>query len=70
MSNVFRLGKSHFTAQSLRKIFQDISAERIFNFLSEGNIFGKMCIFRSFWVIFVFKPLFKSVFKHIYIYQF
>ena len=33
--------ESHFTAQSLRMLFQDISSEKIFNFLKEINIFGK-----------------------------
>ena len=33
--------ESHFTAKSLRMLFQDISSEKIFNFLKEVNIFGK-----------------------------
>ena len=32
----------HFTAKSLRMLFQDISTEKIFNFLKEINIFGKI----------------------------
>ena len=34
--------ESHFTAKSLRMLFQDISPEKIFNFLKEINIFGKI----------------------------
>jgi len=34
--------ESHFTAQSLHMLFQDISPENIFNFLKEINIFGKI----------------------------
>ena len=33
--------ESHFTAKSLCMLFQDISPEKIFNFLKEINIFGK-----------------------------
>ena len=33
--------ESHFTAQSLVMLFQDISPEKIFNFLKEIHIFGK-----------------------------
>ena len=35
------LTEGHFTAKSLRMLFQDISPEKIFNFLKEINIFGK-----------------------------
>ena len=34
--------ESHFTAKSLRMLFKDISPEKIFNFLKEINIFGKI----------------------------
>ena len=34
--------ESHFTVQSLCMLFQDISPEKIFNFLKEINIFGKI----------------------------
>ena len=33
--------ESHFTGKSLRMLFQDISPEKIFNFLKEINVFGK-----------------------------
>ena len=33
--------ESHFTAKSLHMLFQDISSEKIFNFLKEVIIFGK-----------------------------
>ena len=32
--------ESHFTAPSLRVLFQDIPPEKIFNFLKEINLFG------------------------------
>ena len=32
----------HFTAQSLRMLFQDISPEKILNFLKEINVLGKI----------------------------
>ena len=32
----------HFTAKSLRMLFEDISREKIFNFLKEINSFGKI----------------------------
>ena len=34
--------ESHFTAKSLCLLFKDISPEKIFNFLKEINIFGKI----------------------------
>ena len=34
--------ESHFTAKSLRMLFQDILPEKIFNFLKEINVFGKI----------------------------
>ena len=37
-----RLRESHFTAKSLRMLFQDILPEKIFNFLKEINMFGKI----------------------------
>ena len=42
-----------FTAQSLHMLFQDISPEKIFNFLKEINMFGKDLNLRSFLVMFV-----------------
>ena len=41
-SDFIEMRESHFTAQSLRVLFQDISLEKIFNFLKEINIFGKI----------------------------
>ena len=41
-SNFIEIRESHFTAQSLCVLFQEISPEKIFNFLKEINIkFGK-----------------------------
>ena len=40
-SDFIEMRESHFTALSLRMLFQDISPE-IFNFLKEINIFGKL----------------------------
>ena len=34
--------ESYFTAQSLRVLFQEMSLEKIFNFLKEINIFDKI----------------------------
>ena len=39
-SYFIEIRQSHFTDQSLRVLFQEISPE-IFNFLKEINIFGK-----------------------------
>ena len=63
-SDFIEMRVSHFTAKSLRMLFQDISAEKIFNFLKEINIFGKNNL-RSFLVMFVFSP-FKHGFKTLY----
>ena len=41
-SDFIEMRESHFTAQSLRMLFQDISPEKIFNCLKETNIFGKI----------------------------
>ena len=40
-SDFIEIRESHFTAKSLRMLFQDILPEKIFNFLKEINIFGK-----------------------------
>ena len=40
-SDLIEIRESHFTAQSLRVLFQDIPPEKIFNFLKEINIFGQ-----------------------------
>ena len=39
-SDFIEIRESHFTAKSLRMLFQDILPEKIFNFLKEINIFG------------------------------
>ena len=41
-SDFMEMRESHFTAQTLRMLFQDISPEKIFKFLKEINIFGKI----------------------------
>ena len=41
-SDFIEIRESHFTAKSLHMLFQDISPEKIFNFLKEINIFGKI----------------------------
>ena len=41
-SDFIEIRESHFTAQSLRMLFQDISPEKIFNFLKAINIIGKI----------------------------
>ena len=38
-SDFIEMRERHFTAQSLRMLFQDILPEKIFNFLKEINIF-------------------------------
>ena len=40
-SDLIEIRESHITAKSLRVLFQDISPEKIFNFLKE-NIFWKI----------------------------
>ena len=52
-SDCIEIRESHFTAKSLRRLFQDISPEKIFNFLKEINIFRKINKLRSFLVMFV-----------------
>ena len=41
-SGLVEIRESHFTAQSLRVLFQDIPPVKIFNVLKEINIFGKI----------------------------
>ena len=43
-SDLIEIRESHFTAQSLRVLFQDIPPEKIFNFQKEINIFGNILI--------------------------
>ena len=52
-SDFIEIRESHFTAKSLRMLFQDILPEKIVNFLKEINIFGKKLNLRSFLVMFV-----------------
>ena len=68
-SDLIQIRESHFTAQSLRVLFQDISPEKIFlkNFLKEINVWKKLKL-RSFLVMFV--PYLLSMFLKLYIYQF
>ena len=40
-SDLIEIRESHFTAQSLLVLVQDISPEKIFNFLKEINNFGR-----------------------------
>ena len=53
-SDFIEIRESHFTARSLRMLFQDILPEKIFNFLKEINIFGK-------------KYKFEIIFSYIYV---
>ena len=48
-------------------LFQDISPEKIFNFLKEINIFGKIYIWDDFWLCLCFTDLLILVLK-LYIY--
>ena len=41
-SDFIEIRESRFTAKSPRMLFQDILPEKIFNFLKEINIFGKI----------------------------
>ena len=41
-SDLIEIRQSHFTAQSLHELFQEVLPEKIFNFLKEINIFGKI----------------------------
>ena len=41
-SDFMETKESYFTAQSLRVLFQEMSLEKIFNFLKEINIFDKI----------------------------
>ena len=41
-SDLIEIRESHFTARSLRVLFQEILPEQIFNFLKEINIFGNI----------------------------
>ena len=40
-SDLIQIRETHFTAQSLRVLFQEISPEKILNFLKEINILEK-----------------------------
>ena len=52
-SDFIEMSERHFPAKSLGMLFQDISPEKIFNFLKEINIFWKNLDLRSFLVMFV-----------------
>ena len=41
-SDFTEMRESYFTTQTLSMLFQDISPEKIFKFLKEINIFGKI----------------------------
>ena len=41
-SDLIEIRESHFTAQSLHVLFEDISHEKSFNFLKEIKKFGKI----------------------------
>ena len=43
-SDLIEIRESHFTAESLRVLFQDFSAVKIFTFSKAINIFGKKII--------------------------
>ena len=58
-SDLTEIRESHFTAQSLRVSFQEISAEKIFNFLRKINLF---LIFKLQIILLMFVPC--SPFKH------
>ena len=40
-SDLIQIRQSHYTAQSLSELFQEISPDKIFNILKEVSIFGK-----------------------------
>ena len=58
---------SHFTAQSLHVLFQEISPEKIFHFLKEINISGKFKTQDHFWLCLCLSSLFKYGFKIVHI---
>ena len=60
--------ESHFTAKSLRMLFQDISPEKIFYFLKEINLFGKSKFDIIFSYVCVIRLL--SMVLKLYIHQF
>ena len=41
-SDFIETRESHFTVQSVRVLFQEVSLERTFNFLTKINIFNKI----------------------------
>ena len=64
-SDFTEIRESHFTAKSLRMLFQDISPENICNLLKEIDKFGRKKKLRSFLLMFVFSP-FEHGFKTVY----
>ena len=61
-SDLNEITESHFTAQSLHVLFEDIPPEKIFNFLKEINFFGD-----DYWLCMCFSHLLSLVLK-LYIY--
>ena len=66
-SDFIEIRESHFTAKSLRILSEDISPEKIFNFLKEINILEKIKseIVFSYVYVFTFKHGFKTVYRPI-----
>ena len=60
--------ESYFTAQSLRVLFQEMSLEKIFNFLKEITIFSKSKVSDINLGYIYFYAHFKSGFKNMFIY--
>ena len=55
-SDLIEIRKSHFTAQSLRMLFQEISLEKIFNFLKTSIFLEKIKLEISFRYVRVLLP--------------
>ena len=65
-SDLIEIRESHSTAQSLCVLFQEISPEKVFNFLKEINILG----FFKLEITFGYVCVFEYGFKIVHIYQF
>ena len=59
--------ESHFTAQSLRLLFEEISVEKILNYLKAINIFGRIWTFRLFWLCIWFNHFLSLFLKSVQI---
>jgi len=69
-SDFIGIRQSHFTAQSLDELFQEIAPEKIFNFLKEINICKKNIKLQIiFGYVCVLLPFLSRILK-LYIYQF